>query len=76
MTADQTGTAKLEDVEEALRDVVDPLAGVQPHPQRHLVAAGRVHVVDLGVVRLAQPLVVGVAVVVQDDLLVHLLELH
>ena len=47
---------------------VDVLEG---DPQRHLVAADRVDVVHLGVKRLPQPLVVGVAVVVQDDLLVQ-----
>ena len=55
-------SALLEDVEEAMRDVVDPELGV--------------NVVDLGLVRLAQPAAVRVAVVVQDDLLVHRLQLH
>ena len=45
------------------------------HAQRHLVTAGRVDVVHLGLERLPQPLVVGVAVVVQDDLLVEGIEL-
>ena len=47
-----------------------------PHPQRDLVAAGRVDVVHLGVERLPQPAAVRVLVVVQDDLLVHRLQLH
>ena len=41
-----------------------------------LVAARRVHVVHLGLVGLAQPLVLRVLVMVQDDLLVHRVELH
>ena len=41
------------------------------HPQGDLVAAGRVDVVHLGLERLAQPRVVRVLVVVQDDLLVE-----
>ena len=45
-------------------------------PQGHLVAARRVDVVDLGVERLPQSLVVRVPVVVQDDLLVQRLDLH
>src|SRR5206468_7947462 len=45
----------------------------QPHAQGHLVAAGRVDVVHLGVERLGQPAVVRVLVVIEDDLLVHAL---
>src|SRR6266567_1847946 len=52
-------------------------AGVlEADPQRDLVSAGRVHVMDLGVERLPQALVVRVPVVVQDDLLVQRLDLH
>ena len=51
-------------------------AALQPHPQRDLVAAGRVDLVRLGVERLAQPRAVRGAVVIQDDLLVQLFELH
>jgi hypothetical protein len=46
----------------------------QVDAQRHLVAAGRVDVVHLGLERVAQALVVRVLVVVQDDLLVERVE--
>ena len=48
----------------------DAIAG-EVHAQGHLVTAGRVHVVHLGLVGLAEPCVVRVLVVVQDDLLVQ-----
>ena len=41
-----------------------------------LVAAGRVDVVHLGLEGVAQSLVVGVLVVVQDDLLVQGVDVH
>ena len=46
------------------------------HTHGHLVAAGRVDVVRLGVERLPQPTPARLLVVVQDDLLVELVELH
>ncbi len=49
---------------------------VQVHPQRHLVTAGRVDVVHLGLERLPQARVVRVAVVIEDDLLVERVEVH
>jgi hypothetical protein len=58
--------APLRVVRDVLDDAVDDMDA-----ERHLVAAGRVHVVHLDVVRLPQSLVVGVAVVVEDDLLVQ-----
>ena len=57
--------------EDVLEDAV-----ADAHAQGDLVATGGVDVVDLGVERLAQTLVVGAAVVVQDDLLVHRLHVH
>ena len=48
----------------------------QAQPQRQRVTARRVDVVHLGAEGLPQPAVVRVAVVVEDDLLVHLLEFH
>jgi hypothetical protein len=56
----------------------DRLAGrvLERDPQRHLVPAERVHMVHLGVVRLPQPLVVRVPVVVQDDFLIERLQAH
>jgi hypothetical protein len=58
-----------------VRDVLDHPVG-HLDPQRDLVPAGRVHVVDLGVVRLPQAAPVRVLVVVQDDLLVQRVEFH
>ena len=60
--------------ERVVRHVLDHALG-QVHAQRHLVAAGRVDVVHLGLEGVAQALVVGVLVVVQDDLLVQRVEL-
>jgi hypothetical protein len=53
-----------------VRDSGDHVA-VQRHPQPDLVAAGRVHVMHLDVIRLREARMVRVAVVVQDDLLVQ-----
>ena len=52
--------------------VDDP--AVEVDAQRHLVTTGRVDVVHLGLERVAESLVVGVLVVVQDDLLVQRVE--
>jgi hypothetical protein len=52
-----------------VRDVLDTVAG-EPDAHRHLVAADGVDMPDLDVKGLPQPLVLGVAVVIQDDLLV------
>ena len=52
----------------------DPVAEVDP--QGHLVATRGVDVVHLRLEGLTQPLVVGVLVVVQDDLLVQRVEVH
>ena len=52
------------------------VAVLEVDPQVDLVAAGRVDVADLAVVRLAQAASLRVLVVVQDDLLVELVELH
>ena len=60
--------------ERVVRHVLHHTVG-QVDAQRHLVATGRVHVVHLGLVGVAQALVVGVLVVVQDDLLVQRVEL-
>jgi hypothetical protein len=49
---------------------------LEADPQRHLVAADRVDVVHLGIEGIPQALVVRVAVVIQDDVLVHRFELH
>jgi hypothetical protein len=44
-------------------------------PEGHLVAAGGVHVVHLGLERLAEPRVLRVLVVVEDDLLVQSIDI-
>src|SRR5712692_1003657 len=65
--------------ERVVRDVGDGLLSpgvLQADPERHLVATGRVDVIHLSVERLPQAPVVRVTVVIQDDLLVHGLELH
>ncbi len=49
---------------------------VELDPQRNFVAARRIDVVHLNVIRLPQAFVVRLAVVVEDDLLVHRFELH
>ena len=53
-----------------------PRLEVQVHPQGHLVPAGRVDVVHLGVERIPQPEVVRRPVVIENDLLVELFHLH
>jgi hypothetical protein len=60
--------------ERVVRHVLDLLAAGtvrQVHPKGHLVTARRVDVMDLRLEGLAQPSVVGVLVVVEDDLLVQ-----
>src|SRR5260370_27105049 len=49
---------------------------LQRHPECHLVAAGGVDVLHLGVEGLPQARMQRAAVVLQDELLVHRLELH
>ena len=51
-------------------------AAVDRHAQRDLITACGVDVVHLGVEVREQPTVLRVLVVVEDDLLVHRLELH
>src|SRR3712207_1277932 len=51
-------------------------AAVEVHAEGHLVAAGGVDVVHLRLVRVPETAVVLGAVVVQDDLLVQLVDLH
>ncbi len=55
-----TATVTVDDVTEAMKDVVDPELGI--------------NVVDLGLERVTQACVVGELVVVQDDLLVERVE--
>ena len=48
----------------------------QLHPEGQLVATGRVDVVHLRLIRVAQTRMLGVLVVVQDNFLVHGLQVH
>ena len=57
-------------------DTSRTVSAIELDAQRDLVATGRVDVVHLDVERLPQALVMGRAVVIEDDLLVHRFELH
>src|SRR5690242_20180736 len=48
----------------------------QRDPQRHLVAAGGIHLKRLALIRLAQPSMVGMLVVIEDHFLIQLVQSH